>query len=532
MSASRQSLTRFMAIFAGGTLLSRLLGLVRDILVANMVPFAAREIFLFAFKFPNMLRDMLGEGAVNAAYVPLFSRTLETEGQAAFTRLVRACFGAAILLFAVLSVLGVLAASLLPVLLGWLQPFTGTDVPDASELELKISAMRWTMPYLFFIGTAVFAMGPLFVMRHYGTPSWSPLLLNVALIGACLVNKDYFSDPVWALVAGVWLGGVAQMGVMMLAMKRHAGVLLPSLELNHPGIRKAMILLVPVVLGQATGEVNKVVDALFAVKLEAVSVLYFANRMVQLPLSIFGIAVAVAILPSISAAAARDDRGEIRETLLHGFRQSAFLVLPALAGLLVLGEPLMRLFFSHAGGEFSVEEAHRAGVALQYYAWGLLTFAWVKVGVQGFFAMHDTKTPVVVASISMLMNILLNMALVGPMGYQGLALATSISYGANFLGLYLLLWRRFGPLWSPAFVWSLARTLMATVLMGGVVYGLHRSLATILPGDATLLEAVRVFAPVAAGAVAYPAFCLLLRSEDVGLLRSLMRRVRAGRKVP
>ena len=532
MSTSRHSLTRFMAIFAGGTLISRVLGLARDVLVANMVPFAAREIFLFAFKFPNMLRDMLGEGAVNAAYVPLFSRTLETEGQAAFTRLVRACFGAAIALFAVLSLAGVLAVSLLPMLLGWLQPFTGAGMPDASGLELQMSAMRWTMPYLFFIGTAVFAMGPLFVMRHYGTPSWSPVLLNVALIAACLVNEEYFSDPVWALVAGVWLGGVAQLGVMLYAMKRYAGVLLPSLEFNHPGIRKAMILLVPVILGQATGEVNKVVDALFAVKLEAVSVLYFANRMVQLPLSIFGIAVAVAILPGISAAAAREDHGEIRDTLMHGLRQSAFLVLPALLGLVLLGEPIMRLFFSHGGGEFSVEEARRAGTALQYYAWGLLTFAWVKVGVQGFFALHDTRTPVVVATLSMGLNILLNMALVGPMGYRGLALATSLSYAANFLGLYILLCRRYGPLWSPVFLGGMGKILLATGMMGGVVYTLHRALAVALPGDSTLVEAVHVAVPVLAGGLAYPAFCLLLRSEDVGLLRSLLRRARGGLKKP
>ena len=376
MSSSRHSLTRFMAIFAGGTMISRVLGLVRDIVVANVLPPVSREAFLFAFRFPNMLRDMLGEGAVNAAYVPLFSRSLETEGEAPFRRLVRACFGAVILLFAVLTAIGILLAPLLPVVLGWLSPFSDAEMPGEAQLSLTISVVAWVMPYLFFIGTAVFAMGPLFVMRHYGTPSWSPAILNVFLILACVWHAHWFPDPIWALVAGVWLGGLGQLAVMLFAMGRHAGVLLPSFELRHPGIRKAMLLLVPVILGQATGEVNKLVDAFFAYKLEAVTYLYYANRLVQLPLSVFGMAVAVAILPSISAAAARKDHEEIRTTLLHGLRQSAFLVLPAVAGLLLLAEPLMQLFYAHRGGEFSGLDAHHAAVALTYYAWGLLGFAW------------------------------------------------------------------------------------------------------------------------------------------------------------
>ena len=526
MSSNRSQLTRFMAIFAGGTMLSRVLGLVRDIVVANMPP-GARDVFLFAFRFPNMLRDMLGEGAVNAAFVPLFSRCRETEGEEAFQRLVRACLGAMLLLFAVLSLLGMMLVPLLPTVLASLDSWIGRE-PAKVDMDLTLSVMYWIMPYFLLIGAAVFAMGPLFVVKRYGTASWSPVILNVAMIAICLFFTDYFPDPVWALVAGVWLGGIGQVIVMFHAMKKHTGVWLPSLELDHPGVRKAFLLLAPVILGQATGEVNKLVDSFFAYKLEAVSYLYFSNRLVQLPLSIFGIAVAVSILPAISAAGARNDHKEIRETLIFGLRQSAFLVMPSLVGLLVLGEPLMRLLFVHPGGGFSVEEARNSANAMFYLAWGLLAFTWVKVAVQGFFAIHDTKPPVIVASLSMALNIVFIFLLVKPMGYEGLALATTLSYAANFLGLYVLLGRRFGALMSVPFAWALLKIGAAAAIMGMGTLAAHRYLVTVFPDHTLLHELLTVLLPIGVAMAIYPTCALLFRLEDAHQIWGVFRRRMPG----
>jgi putative peptidoglycan lipid II flippase len=526
MNANRSQLTRFMAIFAGGTMLSRVLGLVRDVVVANM-PFASREIFLFAFRFPNLLRDMLGEGAVNAAFVPLFARCRETEGEEAFQRLVRACLGATLILFAVLSALGMVLVPLLPRILSVLDPWTGGD-SSTVDMDLTLSVMYWLMPYFLLIGAAVFAMGPLFVVKRYGTASWSPVILNIALIAVCLIHRDYFSDPVWALVTGVWLGGIGQVIVMFHAMKKHTGVWLPSLELNHPGVAKAFLLLGPVIVGQATGEVNKLVDSFFAYKLEAVSYLYFSNRLVQLPLSIFGIAVAVSILPAISAAGARDDLKEIRETLIFGFRQSAFLVMPSLVGLLVLGDPLMRLLFVHPGGGFSVEDAHHSANAMFYLAWGLLAFTWVKVAVQGFFAIHDTKSPVIIASLSMALNIVFILLLVKPMGFQGLAFATTLSYAANFFGLYWMLGRRFGSLTTAPFVWSLTRIGLAAGLMGGATRITHQLLVARFPDHSLHHELLSVLLPIGVAMVVYPALALVLRLEDAHQIWGVFRRRMPG----
>lgn len=524
MTQGRHQLTRFMAIFAGGTLLSRVSGLVRDIVLAD-VPFVSREVFLFAFRFPNMLRDMLGEGAVNAAYVPLFARCLESEGEAAFQRLVRACLGATLVLFAIVSAAGMLLVPFIPAILTYIEPVTGESPPEAAHLALTLAVLYWIMPYFFLIGAAVFAMGPLFVMKRYGTASWSPVILNIALIAVCLIHMDYFPDPVWALVAGVWLGGIGQVAVMFHAMKKHAGVWRPSMEWKHPGVRHAFLLLLPVIVGQATGEVNKLVDSFFAYQLEAVSYLYFSNRLVQLPLSVFGIAVAVSILPAISAAGAREDHAEIRETLGFGLRQSAFLVMPAMVGLLVLGEPLMRVLFVHGGGGFTADDAHQSASAMFYLAWGLLAFTWVKVAVQGFYAVHDTKSPVIIASLSMGMNIVLNILLVKPMGFQGLALATTISYAANFLGLFVLLNRRYGRLLTTAFLIELSKIVLAATLMGGAVYGAYRSAAAWLGHGSVFAEPAAVLGAIAVGVLAYPLLCHALRAEDAGTLRALLLRV-------
>ncbi len=471
MPESKQQLSRFAAIFAGGTMFSRVLGLVRDVVVAAMIPEVSRDAFLFAFKLPNMLRDMLGEGATNAAFVPVFAESQEKDSPEEYRRLVRAVMSAMLVLLALITVLGVALMPVLPGVLNALRPLTNSTPKEAAELATTVRLMQWTFPYLFLIGMAVFAMAPLFVAKHYGTPSWSPLLLNVALIACCLLGRDWFPDPAWALVAGVWLGGIAQLAAMYWAMRRHAGVLWPSFELRHPGIPKAFLLLGPVIVGQATGEVNKLVDNFFAYSLESgtVTALFYANRLVQLPLSVFGIAVAVAILPSISRASVQGKEGEIRDTLLHGLRQTFFLVAPAMALLLLLREPIIRLLFER--GHFDPATTERASTALLYYALGLLSFAWVKVSVQGFYAVQNTKTPVIIASASMFLNILLNCALVGPMGFRGLALSTSISFTINFVLLYVLLSERFGALWNAETGRVVVRILLAVGLMVAAAYG-------------------------------------------------------------
>jgi len=528
MTESHRQLSKYTAIFAGGTMLSRMSGLIRTVVMGHMLPAMSNDAFWAGFRFPNMLRDIVGEGASNAAFVPVLSETLEQKGEAAFRELVSALMSAMILVLGAITILGFIFMPSIFVLVGWLQQLTGQEV-SAEQIALMKSVTRWVFPYIFFIGLTVYQMGPLFILRHYSTPSWSPALLNVCLILACWKGfSGFFPDPVYALVAGVWLGGISQFLVQYIALGRRTGAWIPNFHLRHPGIRAALWLWVPVILGQSAGEVNKVVDTMFAASMAkgTITALSFANIIVQLPLAMFGLAISAAILPSISRAAARQDFSEVRGTLMYGFRQSYFLIMPAIMTLIILPMPIVSLLFKH--GQFSDAVAERTAVALAYYAAGLLCFAWVKIAVAGFYAVKKTLIPVTASFASMVLNIGLIFLLAPRLGYRGLALATTLSYTINIIILYVQLCRLYGVLWDRPYAIGLLKTTLATAGMSVVLYGTAHGLD--MTGGATtfLGKLLAVAVPLAAAGLSYLGLCLLLRVPELDLLLSLLKRSTKG----
>ena len=529
MSESRRQLSKFTAIFAGGTMISRVSGLFRDIATAALIPREAWAAFNVAFRFPNMLRDLVGEGASNAAFIPVLSGILEKESKPAFREAVSALMSAMVVLLGGITILGV---AFMPLIFHLLEPVefvTGTKQVAPEYVSLMGSLTRWAFPYIFFIGLTVFQMGPLFIMKRYSTPSWSPALLNICQILVCVywaLWHGTFSDPAYALVFGVWMGGISQFLVQYVSVGRHVGTWIPNFRLRHPAIRASFALLIPVILGQSAGEVNKLVDLLFATSMGpgVINALYVSNRLVQLPLSMFGIAISVAILPSISRAAAREDYADIRGTLIHGFRQSFFLVCPALAALFVLPRPIIELLFQR--GHYEARDVTLAATALVYLAAGLLCFSWVKVAVAGFYSVKDTKTPVSVAFVSMLLNIAFIVVLTGPvgMGYRGLALATTLSYSVNFALLYVLLCKRFGPLWDRASLAAILRIAFVSIVMGGFLYATYTGASHVFPITGFVTRGLCVTISLAAGGLFYVAACALLGVPDVRDFISAFRR--------
>lgn len=524
MTSSSRQLSRFTAIFAGGTMVSRVLGLVRDMAVAAYVSTVNRDAFLLAFRLPNMLRDLVGEGAMNAAFVPVLSETLERRSARAFRELVGSALTVMLCVLAALTFVGTVFAPLMLQGLNALRPITGGEELTPENLALIVSLTRWVFPYLFFIGIAVFAMSPLFAVRHYATPSWSPALLNISLLVCLFLLGKRFSNSAYALVAGVWLGGITQVLALYFAMGKHTGVWRPNLRLGDPGLARMFSLIVPVMLGQATGEVNKLVDALFAASLGkgTVSALFYANRLVQLPLSVFGFATAAAILPSVSRAAALHDVTEVRSNVMHGLRQSFFLVLPSMFGLMVLARPVVSLLFERRA--FGAEEADRTAIALMYYSAGLLSFTWVKVTVSGFYGMQDTKTPVIVASASMLLNIALNCALVRPLGYKGLALATTISYTVNFVVLYVVFSERLGKLWDGPFLTALVRMFATAMMMAAVTKAAHVRTVHVFQGSGLSDRLACATIPIAVALLSYCVLSWFLGVEELRDFLAILRR--------
>lgn len=521
-----RDLSRFAAIFAGGTMLSRVLGLVRDMVFARVIPTEALGSFLFAFSLPNMLRDMLGEGAVNAALVPVFTATREKSTKEDYRRAVASVMGLMLLVFGILTIIGILIMPATPMILSILSDFTGKPLPQSeSELAETVRLMQWTFPYLFFIGAAVFAMAPLFVIRRYATPSWTPVLLNIAFIVCAWGLRDYFENPAWALVIGVWLGGLAQMIVLWIDMFRSVGVVLPNFNLRHNAVAQTLWLLLPVIIGQAAGEVNKLIDRFFAMSLgeDKVNALYYSNRLVQLPLAIFGMAVAVAILPSLSKAFANNDTGKQKEVMLYGLRQSLFLALPAMTALIILREPIVRFLFEW--GAFDAIATAKTSGALLYAGMGLVSFSWVKVLVQGFYARHDTRTPVIIATCCMVLNIILNMLLIRPMGYQGLAFSTSIAFTVNFMALFLVLNNKVGPLWSNEFAKGIAIIACGAILLGIAAWGSGTFLQSIVGTDTLVARFSTLVAASIAGGLVYAGVCMAFSLPELkAFQRKLLRK--------
>ena len=515
-----RELSRFAAIFAGGTLVSRVLGLVRDMVFAYTIPGAARGTFFFAFSLPNMLRDMLGEGAVNAALVPVFTSIHEKGDKEEYRRAIASVMAMMLLIFAVLTVLGVLLMPMTPTLLSAVSSFTGEPLQQSeAELSEIVLLMQFTFPYLFFIGAAVFAMAPLFVARRYATPSWAPVLLNAAFILCAFFLRNRFENPAWALVVGVWVGGLAQMAVLWFDMFRNVGVVLPRFNLRHSAVTQTVWLLLPVIFGQAAGEVNKLVDHFFAASLglDKVDALYYSNRLVQLPLAVFGVAVAVAVLPALSRAFIQQDEEKQRDLMRFGLRQSFFLVMPSMVALIVLRIPVIRLLFER--GEFDATATQLAAGALFYAAMGLVSFAWVKVLVQGFYARHDTKTPVIIAACSMVLNIILNFALIRPMGYEGLALSTSISFTVNFIALYLMLNKKVGLLWTPSFARGIGIMCGAAAALGIAAHYSMILLEDAVGMDTLVTKFIVLAGASLAGGLAYGGICMAFSLPELQAFR-------------
>jgi putative peptidoglycan lipid II flippase len=442
------------------TLASRVLGYLRDMVVAHA--FGAGPVtdaFLVAFRIPNLLRRLLGEGALATAVIPVFTETLTRGGPEAFGRLARAATGAAIVVLCLVSALGMLLSHQVVALMapGWRA--------DAALFDLAVTLTRVMFPYLVLVGLAALAMGALNAHHRFFTAALGPAVVNVAMIVAVLGLAGHLDPPVMALAVGVLVGGLGQLLVQLPELRRLGVPLRPSAEWRHPAVARIAHRLWPAVFALAAVQITVVVNTLLASLLPAgtVSYLYYADRVMEFPLGIFGIALATAALPSMSAQAARGELVALRATLEFALRMAVFVAVPAAVGLVLLGAPIVQLLFQR--GEFSAADALLTAQALTGYAVGLPAFSATRIAAQTFYALGDTRTPVVVGFLSVAVNVVLALLLMWPLRHTGLALASSLSSYVNVLGLCWLLRRRLdGP--GGADLWrSTARTLAASALL-------------------------------------------------------------------
>ena len=414
------------------TMLSRVLGLARDMVIANQFGAGAgADAFFVAFKIPNFLRRLFAEGAFAQAFVPVLSEYRSQRSQAEVRRLLGAVAGTLGLVLMVLTALAVFGSPVIAYV------FAPGFHDDPVKFALTAEMLRITFPYLLLISLTAFAGSVLNSYDRFAVPAFTPVLLNLAMIAAALWLSPRLSVPVVALAWGVLIAGILQFFFQLPFLMRIGLLPRPRLDYRHEGVQRILKLMVPALFGVSVSQINLLLDTILASFLQtgSVSWLYYSDRLMELPLGVFGIAIATVILPSLSRKYAEKSTDEFSRMMDWGVRTVLLIGLPAALALALLAEPLLITLFYH--GALEPRDIEMAAMSLRAYSAGLIAFMLIKVLAPGFFARQDTRTPVRIGVIAMVANMVFNLMLVFSLAHVGLALATTL---AAFLNAGLLAW--------------------------------------------------------------------------------------------
>lgn len=478
-------------------MISRVLGFVRDTILARVFGAGvATDAFFIAFKLPNLLRRIFAEGAFSQAFVPILAEYKTQQGEEATRTFVAYVSGLLTLILALVTVLGVLAAP-------WVVWATAPGFVDSAEkYQLTSDLLRVTFPYILLISLSSLVGAILNTWNRFSVPAFTPTLLNVAMIVFALFLTPYFDPPIMALGWGVLAGGLAQLLYQLPALKRIGMLVLPRLNLRDSGVWRVLKQMLPAILGVSVSQISLIINTIFASFLVAGSVswMYYADRLMELPSGVLGVALGTILLPTLAKTYANRDRHEYSRILDWGLRLCFLLVLPCTLALAILAEPLTVTLFQY--GKFTAFDAAMTQRALVAYSVGLLAIILVKVLAPGFYAQQNIRTPVKIAIFTLVSTQLLNLALIGPFKHAGLALAISIGACLN---AGLLYWRLrsldlFQP--QPGWLGFLSRLIVAVLLMSAVLLAGMHYMPAWAQGD-MLARFLRLGALIAAGVVTY-----------------------------
>ncbi len=524
-AGERRKLAARAGVVGAGTLVSRLLGLGRDMALAAVFGRAETDAFFVAFTIPNALRQLLGEGAVASAVVPVLSGKLATDGdekaQAFFAR-VR---GASLVALTVVTVLGMVFARPLTDL------FAAGYHARPAEFERTVSLTRLCFPYIFFMGTAALGMAALNAKRRFAVAAFAPGLLNVAFLVAAFALPAALAragmDPAWAMGIGALVGGALQVLAQWPALRRIGFFSRPIVDFSDPGVREVLRRLGPMTFGIGVYYVDLVLSRRFLSELGTGAQSYFtwAMRLCDFPQGIFVMALSTAALPSLSALAAKGALDEVARTYAHAMRLSMFVALPCSVALVVLGEPVVVTLFQR--GAFDAAAAHQTARALVWLGGAIWTVSAVRQLVPVFYALGDTRTPVIVSAIDLCAFIGLALLLRKPMGHAGIAAAVAGSSTVQMALLFVALRRRLGTLCAREVLGSSARTLAASAAAGGCGWAVARMLPA---GQGAAARALPGLAAGGVFAVVFFAAAWVLRSPELReVAGGVRRRLARGR---
>lgn len=533
--AEQRAVTRAASVLAVLTLASRVAGLARDIVISSVFGASVgADAFFVAFRIPNLFRRIVGEGATSAAFVPVFSDYRVKGGQASAVEAAGAVGGAAFVVLGLLTALGMAFSG--PIVTLFAPGFTS----DPEKAALAIDLTRWTFPYLFVVGAAAWAMGVLNTFRNFAVPALGPILLNFSIIAAALVLSVGLDPPVYALVVGVLVGGTLQFLVQVPSLGRLGVRPGGLLKLGHPAVRTVGRLIGAAVLGGAVYQINILVATVFASLLPSGSVswLWYGDRVFEFPLGIVAVALGTAALPSLSAMAGARKFFEMAQGVAHALRLALVLCIPAAVGLFVLAPSIVAVLFER--GAFGPSDTAMTALALRAYVPGIFGVAAVRVLASAFYALQRPKIPVLAAGVALLVNVVGDLSLMGPIdpegqwwaiqglavagdwlrladwGHAGLAASTGIAATVN-AGLLLVLLRRVLPplgarrLLACGGIHAAAASVMAAVLM-------------VMMGNLPTHQPLYLAATVFSGGLAFLLSSLAMGSVELSELLVMVRR--------
>jgi putative peptidoglycan lipid II flippase len=523
--AAAESVVRSAGIVSVAVAMSRLTGLVREMVMARL--FGAGfvyDAFLLGFRIPNLTRDLFAEGALSSAFVPIFTQTLAQKGRKEAAVLSSLVATALILLVGSFCLLGVIFSPLLVDLLA--EGFR--QVPGKFELAVKMT--RIMFPFLLLVALAAQAMGVLNACNRFAVPALASTFFNIGSVVFGLAFGYWLGpmlgiDPISGMAIGVVLGGALQLAWQIPSLRSEGFGFHPAFDWNHPGLRHIIRLMGPAILGNAAVQINVMVNTNFASRIPGngpVSWLGYAFRFMQLPLGLFGVAIASATLPSISRSAGAGNLDEFRRTLSKSLGMVFLLTLPSSIGLIVLGNTMIGAIYQ--GGKFQAFDTQQTALALSCYAVGLAGYSALKVLNPAFYALHDARTPMIISLISIAINYATaSLLLRGTnLGHAGLALSTSAVAIFGAVALFAILRKRIGGIHGRALLNSVWKITLASAVMGGAVWLSSRELENWL-GVARLGRVMDLAISIPFGLVVFYGACRLLRVAELDLAtRSLI----------
>jgi putative peptidoglycan lipid II flippase len=521
-----EGLARSAGVIGAATLTSRILGLVRDQVLAAL--FGAgndMDAFVVAFRVPNLVRDLFAEGAMSAAFVPTFTRELTLEGRPQAWRLGNNVLNALLVTTGVIVVGGIVFAHPL------IELYAGDFANVPGKLDLTVRLTRVMLPFLTMVAVAAAAMGMLNSLHHYFVPALSPAMFNIATIAGAFVLVPLMPSlgwpPIMAIALSALAGGFGQIAIQWPALRREGFRYQPIFDPRDESLRRVLLLMGPGAIGLAATQVNLFVNTLLATSqgTGAVSWLTYAFRLMYLPIGLFGVSIGTAVLPAVSVHAAVGDTAGIRRTVSRGLRMMLMLNVPATFGLIVLATPIVRLLFER--GRFLPADTAATAAAVQLYAVGLAGYSAVRIVSPTFYAIGESRIPALVSAGVIAVNVIASVALVRVIGFEGLALGTSIAAVANAVALMWMLRRRLGSLEGRLLSLTLVKVTLAAFVMAVSAVAIQHAMGRVLPGLRTLAQAVRLAASIGGSLVVLAGAARILRLEEFdGAVAMTLSRVR------